>query len=45
MTCTPLEVLGSKMLLGLVRPQEIPDAATDALEHGCDSPSLRGWRG
>ena len=30
-TCTPLEVLGSKMLLGLVRPGAIPDAATDAL--------------
>lgn len=37
----PLEVTGWRMVAGVLRSEELPDIATDALVRGWDSPSLR----
>ena len=36
-----LELVAAQLALGLVLPEELPRVAVDALEAGCDSPSLR----
>ncbi|UFS59785.1 hypothetical protein [Subtercola endophyticus] len=37
----PLELASWQMIVGILRSEDLPDLATDALVRGVDSPSLR----
>ncbi len=41
MKAVNLELVAAKAMLGLLLPEDLQGAAVDALEEGCDSPSLR----
>lgn len=41
MNTEKLEIISSKVALGLILPEDLPEAALAALEDGFDSPSLR----
>lgn len=41
MTCERVQLAASKLVLGMASSSDLPDAAVEALQDGCDSPSLR----
>ncbi len=45
MICRGLQLVAAKWVLGVVGAESLPESASTALVHGCDSPSLRRLAG